>query len=346
MGVAGSVPVVGGQIVLTVNASSYANGSGEHTIEVPKGMVADPVWLPIPWGGGSSRSHMEAQQYRISCSPSCLTDVVPLLKHGSQLGGHLGGIDSALPFGHVRLRSPLHPGTHSITVRYEPLLLGTDDEQQNAPRNVKPLSPYAPFPAPSWSAHVIGEDRETKGDWKGKYGADGFVILAASNASQLRDLPGYITSVAVQPQKNWDSVHTLCGLHGLAVVCDDRGLQMPTGIAGLRTLGNTFADHRGTGTMEIVFAERRRVRISLYMCDYNLASGSVLGQPLAQALIVTDIRSATNSTAFQQIMPATLVGNAEGGVWLSMSVEDSVRIRFAGVSGDNPTLSGIFFDEI
>jgi hypothetical protein len=160
-------------------------------------------------------------------------------------------------------------------------------------------------------------------------------------------MPDYITSVVVQPQKKWDSVRPLCGVQGLGVEkCDTRGLQVPTVIGGLRTLGNTFAEHRGTGVVDIVFARQQRVQVSLYICDYNKAVGSVLGQPLVQTLIVTDLRSTTNCSAFQQVMPATLVDRTEGGLWLSMSIEGSVRIRFAGVSGDEPTLSGVFFDEL
>ena len=119
---------------------------------------------------------------------------------------------------------------------------------------------------------------------------------------------------------------------------------MAPATGGGRTLGNPFAPHRGTAVVDIQFKRQTTSQISIYMCDYNGASGSVLGQQLAQAIQVFDVRSLTNSSAREQVMPIQRVDHIDGGVWLSIKVSGSVRIRFSQIRGDEPTLSGVFFD--
>lgn len=86
------------------------------------------------------------------------------------------------------------------------------------------------------------------------------------------------------------------------------------------------------------------MRLSLYVCDYGGANGSALGQLLLQAVAVTDLRSVTNSSAYQQVLLTQAMGDTEGGVYLTLEISGSVRLRFSGITGDNPSLSALFFD--
>ena len=175
------------------------------------------------------------------------------------------------------------------------------------------------------------------------YGREGYSIFSPTSNSSISKLPDYIAAVTVPAQKGWHGSRPLCGGKPGAV-CDGRGLQQPGGVGAGRVLATPFALHRGTGLLEIEFSSPRSAQVSFYFCDYGGAEASVLGQPLAQALLFTDARSLTNSSAFEQLMPILRVDHAEGGLWISVRIEGSVRVRFAQMSGDQPTLSAVFFD--
>jgi len=145
------------------------------------------------------------------------------------------------------------------------------------------------------------------------------------------------------------NVSEVCGGTGVPA-CDQRGLAVPSESrdderkTANRILASPFEPGRYTASIDVKMKTQRTVQLSIYACDYLGAQGSSLHEPLVQVLTVTDIRSTHNSTAFQQVLPAVRMDHFEGGMWLSVEVHGSVRLRLSLVTGDNPVVAGLFFD--
>ncbi|MGH9691133.1 MAG: hypothetical protein ACRD4C_08680 [Candidatus Acidiferrales bacterium] len=175
--------------------------------------------------------------------------------------------------------------------------------------NVYGLLPIASG-SPTATAAFIAKDSTTSGSWQGTYGGDGHILAGSSQA-----LPSYgAFSVNGGSTWTWASSTT-----------DPRGLQVPTGGRIAVAWYNTTTPFNVTAN----FTDGQTHKLSLYLVDWDNHGRSEIVQVLdAGTGIPLDTENVTNFS---------------GGVYLSWNISGNVIVTFAGTSGPNSVLSGVFF---
>jgi hypothetical protein len=105
---------------------------------------------------------------------------------------------------------------------------------------------------PSWGV-IAGTDRETKGDWIGKYGAEGYILPAIAT-----NLPAYVTFTG----ERWLFVYGLD-------FSDDEPETLLYPDAQHRFLMSWFNKNRVPMKLSLRFNDSRIHRVSFYMLDYH-----------------------------------------------------------------------------
>ena len=208
--VGGRVPTPHGPIEVKASAAplgALRTGQGigrDVTIDIvapAPGRVA----LPLLDAGGCAlapRSAAVALHGAARATPLRLSPAAALPEHvlGARGEPTVGGaVAPAVASAH--LFSELLPaGSHRVTARYAVPAGATSCAVFRAAPPPESWS-FPPYPPPTYPAAVSAPmDAGTRGDWVGKYGADGFALLAfdGSNASAPRDvtrLPPYVLSL-------------------------------------------------------------------------------------------------------------------------------------------------------
>lgn len=98
----------------------------------------------------------------------------PLLDEAAVGGARASALELELPGG-----SDAHV-THTVTLRVRaPAAGGAAAEAAAAPPLVRAWAPaQSPFPPPAWPGAFVGSDATTGGSWLGRYGKDGYALLA------------------------------------------------------------------------------------------------------------------------------------------------------------------------
>lgn len=186
-----------------------------------------------------------------------------------------------------------------------------------------------------YSAVFVGSDLTTSGNWGGIYGNDGYVLCNYNaNGSDKQRLPSYISGVSYYKVKGnnlplnrvWDSNTT-----------DSRALapDLANGFPRKATcLYAADADQIAyTFTTSIAVKAKGNYSVSLYFLDWDKK-----GRKIA----VEMFDAATNNL----IAPVKIVENCNGGAYLTYTYNTSVKFRINVVHGQDPVLSGIFFDPV
>ena len=177
-GVAGSVGTPHG--VIRVNCSRNVGGSASVKLSLPAGMRSATLRLSevllarlglpaVEALGGSLRSfsaasfvvsHAGVAAQQFAAAVVFALDA-PLRDESNVRGGRVASLELELP------------GGASYTLRIAAAA---------AAAAVGPKAPSpplgSPFPPPSWPGALVGSDTTTGGSWLGKYGADGYVLIA------------------------------------------------------------------------------------------------------------------------------------------------------------------------
>jgi alpha-L-rhamnosidase len=208
----------------------------------------------------------------------------------------------------------VQPGTYSLLVTYG---------GSPAP-TVEAVNPYA--------AEFLGVDGSTRGNWRGVYGKDGYVLCNYyGRGTSAMSLPIYFRSVTFG--KNG-------ALQWITGTADERALEPPPdggAGGGERTAAAVMTQDPlptyQTMTVDIQTdpASTAVFRIGLYFVDWDNA-----GRTLAVEMFDGESRSL--------ISPLKLVKDFAGGKYLIYRYHKSCRIRINQVRGTNAVLSGIFFD--
>lgn len=185
-----------------------------------------------------------------------------------------------------------------------------------APRNNEYIYP----------AEFLGRDNETKGNWGGVYGVDGY-LLCSYDPADRRSLPGYVENVSFRLAKNvqWSS-KTKDG-RALASNCDN---------VGDRKIGAYHTDGQEpiaqSFTVDIDLRQEKEYTAALYFVDWN-------DEGLELAVDMFDGES------LETIAPFKVLTDYSGGAYLVFKYNRSARFRIGQIRGDYATLSGIFFGE-
>ncbi|HTJ12625.1 MAG TPA: alpha-L-rhamnosidase C-terminal domain-containing protein [Dinghuibacter sp.] len=148
------------------------------------------------------------------------------------------------------------------------------------------------------------QDSLTKGNWKGKYGQEGYVLFNYyDKGKNLERIPSFVSRIRLNKQGD-----TL----GAIVTRDPTACQQ-------------------TMTMDIGTTDTAEHRIALYFLDWD-------GKGRRSAVEVFDLGS------LNLIAPVQMIRNYRRGKYLVFRFHGSIRLRIDQVRGDNAAMSGVFFD--
>ncbi|MCR8556718.1 hypothetical protein KXD93_03655 [Mucilaginibacter sp. BJC16-A38] len=207
------------------------------------------------------------------------------------------------------------PGNYKIIAKYS----GT------TPKYTEPVASYA--------ASYIGIDTTTSGNWGGVYGKDGFALCNYNdNGKDKTSLPSYVSSINYYKVKGnnlprntvWAS-----NTNDRRAPAPDAANSFPRAAACLYAMD---ADQIGyTFTSTITIKGTHDYKVSLYFVDWDKK-----GRKIAVEMF--------DAETSNLVAPVKIVENCVGGAYVTYSYNKSVKFRINVVRGDNPVLSGIFFD--
>ena len=185
----------------------------------------------------------------------------------------------------------------------------------------------------SYPASIVGIDLATGGNWGKVYGKDGYVLCNYyGNGKDKISLPAYVDSVIYYKVKGnnmplnnvWETNTSDC-----RALAPDPANSFPRTAACLYAMD---ADQIGyTFTSTIAIKGIRTYNVSLYFLDWDKK-----GRKIAVEMF--------DAETSKLIAPVKIVKNCTGGAYLTYSYNKSSKFRINLVRGDNPVLSGIFFN--
>jgi hypothetical protein len=163
--------------------------------------------------------------------------------------------------------------------------------------------------APGTSVTFVTTDTTTRGDWKGVYGGQGYVL-----AQDATSLPSY-ASVSVQGPATWTWASS---------TTDTRGLERA---ASTSHFAGTWYGN-SPYNFNVSFTDGQTHRVSLYMVDWD-------SNVRTQTIQVID-------AANGQVLDTRTVTAFNGGKYLTWDVRGNVQFRVTWTGGVNAVISGIF----
>ena len=156
----------------------------------------------------------------------------------------------------------------------------------------------------------VENDITTKGNWRPKYGSEGFDVIL-SGASY----PLYVQAAATGKQNwLWNSGTT-----------DARALQAPSGTGRIASCwySSTSFD------IDLNFSDATTHRLSAYFCDWDFAGRS-------QRVELMDAATGV-------VLHTTTLSAFSGGQYLVWDIRGHVKVRVTKLAGPNGVVSGLFF---
>ncbi|MCX6611434.1 MAG: hypothetical protein NTW74_11360 [Acidobacteria bacterium] len=152
-------------------------------------------------------------------------------------------------------------------------------------------------------------DTATQGNWKGKYGADGYSLAADGSLN-----PAYVVPVVSGALHTWNPGTT-----------DIRALQKATGTGRIAA---TWYQYPGF-SIDLNFTDQNVHQVAIYCLDWD--SGGLRRQSI-------EILDANNN-----VLDTRTLSSFMGGQYLVWNLKGRVKIR-ASVTTSNAVIGGIFFD--
>jgi len=163
-----------------------------------------------------------------------------------------------------------------------------------------------------------GQDRNTKGNWVGRYGKSGYDIIGGK-----RDLPASINlNYIANNSETWDSNST-----------DIRAPYKSSKKDGRVAAGNTSILHE---IIDVELKDRSKKKISLYFLDWQHYHRQIL----------VDVIDANT----KKVLQSNVLSKFDNGIYLNYTVTGHVQFRLTRFFYDDyrdpnySTFSGIFFD--
>jgi hypothetical protein len=159
----------------------------------------------------------------------------------------------------------------------------------------------------------LGVDSTTQGNWRQRYGKDGYLLAGPKEAGQALQKPHYIDSVKLNLNGTvvWDS-GSGTNLHAAFITRDP----LPT----LQTM-----------TIDVHCEGNKEYELSLYFLDWNNS-----GRRSAIELF--------DPETLDLLAPVLIIKGYQKGKYWKIRLSGSVRIRLNQVRGENVALAGLFFD--
>jgi hypothetical protein len=201
--------------------------------------------------------------------------------------------------------SGLSVGTHSIVASY-------GGDANNTVSASAPLSQVVNGGGASASASFVGTDVLTQGNWKGKYGSDGYSVINDSTS-----YPAYAV-VTPTGTTSFTWAPTSTDVRALQRVVSDR-------IAACWYASTSFS-------VDINLTDSASHQVALYLLDWDSNTR------------VTRVDVLDAGT--QQVLATQTVQSYQPGVYLLWNLKGHVVLRFTKQGGANAVLSGLFFDAV
>lgn len=199
------------------------------------------------------------------------------------------------------------PGEHRIKVNYSGKMSPLVDE---------------PF---MYENETFREDLVTKGNWRNKYGNQGYVLCSYDSLSDRTRLPDFIRDLKFSRNGN---------AHWITSTTDIRALESDTDEPG-RNLGAIHTRDPQvclqTMTIDLLSEKDRTYQLALYFVDWDK-------KERRSAIEVFNLETK------KLIMPVYMVRDYQDGKYIVFNVDQPIRIRINQVRGDNAALSALFFD--
>ena len=172
----------------------------------------------------------------------------------------------------------------------------------------------------------VAQDSLTSGNWIGKYGKNGYLLCDFDGKNLHRTkLPDFLEKIEVKCAENFRDWGT-----GITAVnaSDNRAIYSDIEAEQKRSIGVLNAI---TTTVEISCKTQKEYKLSLYFTDWK-------SENLSSIIEVFDLNTK------KILMPNYYFNNYQQGKYITLSLNQSVRIRIQRVRGENTSLGGIFFD--
>ena len=189
----------------------------------------------------------------------------------------------------------------------------------------------AVVPAVTAADPALTTDTETRGDWVGKYGAEGYYILGASYEEPFQKMPEYATIAVTDLMGTeltawwafWDEQETPeCPYDPAGALWIDEA----------KTARRAACQFDGTGIDITVDVGDNTKKVSLYLSDIDAAAGN----ERSCEVILYD----ADMNEIEYIEVSDFIG----GIYVSAEVTGKVTFEIMKTGGPNCVYSGIFFD--
>jgi len=256
---------------------SFDMATGQTNLSIPAGTTARKVSIPL---GGHTFLAVAVNGEKLNVPGNSGTPVNYIYK---QEADHL-------------TFSNLPPGQYVIHISYG---------RRNA---VRPLG-NQPW---NYPISEFKQDSLTKGNWKSKYGKEGYVLFSpAKEGENLERLPEYLNAPVLKNQANFHFKGTGFG----AIITQD---PRPTA---------------QTITIDLPVKDNQPHQLALYFLDADR-------QNRRTAVEIFDMNT------LKLLSPVQMIRNQTNGKYLIFNYKRSIRVRINQVRGKNAALSGLFFDPV
>lgn len=250
----------------------------------------------------------ELKEFVLQSSPSQPT--VPYSEHTMErLHPILGSKLRFLPFALV-MQAQIFEATYFCSIKTYPSL------------PCKGINSCPPFANASYPGTWNWNDKYKGGDWMGRFGGQGYVLFGFNNGSDVQKLPSWVNSVNI--------FKGTTGFVG-ADTANKTFLQNPDSQDNGRALGFVTAGSDGSqGTvLDInVTQPRKAYNITLYFVESVKPKNSSTWSATRQAIRTLDLES------MNVIASEPYIDNMSGGVYWTLSYNNSVRLRVMPIDSD------------
>ena len=224
----------------------------------------------------------------------------------------------------------LQPGHHVVLGKYSGCI-----DMGGQISKMRSDSPYPPFPPVDYPASTQ-MDITTHGNWKGNYGADGYILFGFNNGTDVTKLPTYVGNVSKYYMWGGGPHDPANHFRGRSKT-DASYLESPSDEEKWRALGsigNEVSAGRGL-VVDIPITENADsehvYRVSVYMVT----------QAANNEFVIKAMDYSTRSS----IAPLVSIQNHTNGIYWSIEYTSGVRLRLAPMYGAT-TISAVFFDRV
>jgi alpha-L-rhamnosidase len=188
----------------------------------------------------------------------------------------------------------------------------------------KPVSTKKRVNEFNYQIKSVTQDSTTSGNWRAKYGKDGYMMFGHPVSVSSHHIPNYVKEVVLNKNATvvWDTLNTDGRVPAVSVTSKPIAAAIIT-----KDPDPTFQ----TMTIDVVLKEKHPYKLSLYMLDFDT-------HERRSALEIFDLET------LKLIAPVQLVKKYHQGKYITFSFNKSVRIRVNHIRGQNAAVSGLFFD--